>query len=87
MAGPPEAPTALTLLLEGDKEPITITKEKPYERVVGYSAELFYEPEKLKKTVKVKDDMTFGGETYNIVAIDRNEVTVSARSNKKQTHE
>jgi hypothetical protein len=85
VAGPPEAPTSLTLLLEGDKDPITISKEKPFERVMGYSADLSYEPEKIKKTVKVKDDISFGGETYNIVAIDRNEVTVSAKSNKKQT--
>lgn len=85
VTGPPENPTALTLLLEGDKEPVVISKEKPYERVVGYAADLSYEPEKLKRTVKVKDEISFGGETYNIVAIDRNEVTVSAKSNKKQT--
>jgi hypothetical protein len=35
--------------------------------------------------VKVKDELNFGGETYNIVAITANEVVLSAKSNKKQT--
>jgi len=29
--------------------------------------------------------LNFGGETYNMVAITENDVTISAKSNKKQT--
>jgi hypothetical protein len=81
-------PTALKVIIVGvgDKEPVTIEPGKPYERIVGYTADLRYPPEdKLFKDLKVKAEFTIGGETYNIVAITENEVVLSAKSNKKQT--
>jgi hypothetical protein len=84
--GPPENPTDLTILLSKETEPITITPTQPYERVIGYSADLDYPPENLKKkNLRVKDELSFGGETYTVVAITQNEVVLSAKSNKKQT--
>lgn len=84
--GPPEDPKELQVLLPGDKTPVTVTKDKPFERVLGYSADLRHPLEKREwKNLKVKDELTFGGETYNIVAITQNEIVLSAKSNKKQT--
>ena len=79
-------PEAFEILLEGDKEPVRITKQQPYERVIGYAADLGHTVEKREwNDRRVKDELTFGGETYNIVAITANEVVLSAKSNKKQT--
>jgi hypothetical protein len=89
--GPPENPTAVKLTLKKpdgtkEKDPIIVTPQQPYERVIAYSADLSYEPEQLvKKSLRVRDEITFGGETYNVVAITPNEVVLSAKSNKKQT--
>ena len=84
--GEPNDPTALRVTLAGDKEPVTIAPGKPYERIVGYTADLRHPPEdRLFKDMKVKSEFTIGGEVYNIVAITENEVVISARSNKKQT--
>ncbi|MDB6040227.1 MAG: hypothetical protein JWM99_4068 [Verrucomicrobiales bacterium] len=82
--GPPENPTAISILVEGDKEPITLTKGQPYSRVVGYSADFAYPPESVvRKDLHEKDAVTFAQETYNIVAINPNEVVFSAKSNGK----
>jgi hypothetical protein len=82
-------PEALQILLPGEKQPVQISKKQPYERVIGYEADVKHAPagveDKVWKEVRVKDELTFGGETYNIVAITANEVVLSAKSNKKQT--
>lgn len=89
--GPPENPTAVKLTLKPtantkEKDPVIVGPQQPYERIIGYSADLQYEPDNLiKKNLRVHDDITFGGETYNVVAITQNEVVLSAKSNKKQT--
>jgi hypothetical protein len=86
--GPPEDPTGLVLKLKDDFEPILITKDKPYSRVVGYAADLIYPPGKQQinnkragDQVRLEDDP----EVYKIVAITRNEVVISADSTKKRT--
>ena len=84
--GQPESPEAIDLVLEGEREPVTIRPDEGFERVVGYSAD--FRHEKLNRTwakLKVGDEISFGGETYNIVAITEDEAVLSARSNKKQT--
>ena len=79
-------PEALQLSLPGEKEPIRISKQQPYERVIGFTADLKHTVENRDfKELRVKDEVNFGGETYNIVAITANEVVMSAKSNKKQT--
>ena len=84
-------PEALMVLLAGDKEPVRITKQEPHERIIGYTADIVHSVEKSGAekrkwdAVKVKDELNFGGETYNIVAITPTEVVLSAKSNKKQT--
>lgn len=84
--GDPANPGELLVLIDGDKAPVTISKNKPYDRIVGYSADLRYDPEnRTWKNEKKDDEISFAGETYKVVAITRNQVVLSAKSNKKQT--
>ena len=84
--GPAQAPEELVLVMAGDKEPITNSKANPHKRIIAYSADLKYEPENLTwKNLRIKGELSFGGETYNIVAIDKDEVVLSAKSNRKKT--
>jgi hypothetical protein len=86
IVGAPEDPKELEVRLPQDKGTVTVSKEKPFERVLGYSADLRHNVEKREwKNQKVGDELNFGGETYKIVAITQNEVVLSAKSNKKQT--
>jgi hypothetical protein len=88
VAGDTNSPTSLKVLIAGDPadRAVTIAPGKPYERVVGYTADLSYPPaNKQWKNVRVKEELTIGGETYNIVAITPTEVVLSAKSNKKPT--
>lgn len=86
--GPPEAPTSLTLQLP-DRSEVTVSKDKPFSKVIGYSAELFYKPANnwTKKGVRKGDPVVLPGvnESYNVVAIDKDTVVFSAKSNNKQT--
>jgi hypothetical protein len=82
-------PTGLMIKLKEDFEPITVTKEKPYARIEGYSADLVYPPGKNEKLNNKRkgDELKLEGdsERYKIVAITRNEVVLSADSNKRRT--
>ncbi len=76
----------LTVQLMDTGESVTLTKDKPFQRVDGYSADLKYDPE--KKTwqgQRVGANLKFAGDDYIIVAIDQNAVILSARSNQKKT--
>lgn len=87
--GPKDRPTAFQLLLKDEQEPITVTKDKPYTRILGYAAQLKYPPhnQNFSKPFRVKDPLRLTGdtETYKIVAINPNEVTVAADSTQKRT--
>lgn len=83
--GPPAAPTSLDLTLS-DGEPISIGPDKPYKRVEGYATDLYYPPDSRNWTDKrVGDRIPIEREYYNIVAITKNEVVLSAPSGKKTT--
>lgn len=83
--GPEDDPTGFVLELLETGEKVTVTKDKPFERVDGYEADLSYPIEsKTFNNVRVGSPVTFAGETYNIVAINQNEVVMSARSNDKK---
>ncbi len=85
--GPTNEPTALVLKLKDDFEPITVAKDKPYQRVVGYAADMEYPPAKQTLHNKRKGDevkLEQDPERYKIVAITRNEVVLSADSNKRR---
>jgi hypothetical protein len=83
--GPPEAPTALVLQMP-DRSEVTVSKEQPFSKIIGYSADLRYEPSNwTKKGARKGDPILLGNETYNIVAIEKDTVVFSAKSNQKQT--
>lgn len=84
--GPPEDPEELILELTETQEVISITKTKPFQKVEGYAADLRYPPDNLNfANKKVNDVITFGGESYKIIAITENEVRVQAISTEKRT--
>jgi hypothetical protein len=82
--GVPENPDALVLKLTDTGETVTVTKDQPFRRVDGYSADLKYDPENLNvKAQRVGDHLSFAGDDYNIIAIDRNGVILLAQSNQR----
>lgn len=84
--GPPGKPTQLILRLTDSGERVTLSPNKPFRRVDGYAADLNYAPEgKNWQEQRVGDDLKFAGDDYIIVAISRNEVVLSAKSNQKKT--
>ncbi|MBI4662538.1 MAG: hypothetical protein HY735_27305 [Verrucomicrobia bacterium] len=87
--GPPNDPAALHLQLKDDRREIVVSKDKPYTRVVGYAADLMYPPGGNQTFLRrrVKDTLTLKGDTekYKIVAINSNEVVLSADSTQKRT--
>jgi hypothetical protein len=85
ITGAPENPDQLILKLS-DGEAVVVSKDKPFQRVDGYSADLKYDPEALKWLGRrIGADLKFAGDDYNIVAIHQDEVILSAQSNQKRT--
>ena len=83
--GPPDNPDELNLKLIGTGETVTLTKAKPFRRVDGYTADLAYPPDKLTFTgQRVGSPIKFGGEGYNIIGIDQNQVVLSSQINQKR---
>lgn len=84
--GTPEDPSQIIVQLNDTTERAVITKEKPFTRVDGYMADLRYDPEKKSWSDKrVGAVLPFNGEDYKIVAINANEVVLSAPNQKKWT--
>ncbi|HTQ52434.1 MAG TPA: hypothetical protein VMJ12_17135 [Candidatus Acidoferrales bacterium] len=84
--GPPADPTQLILQLTDTGETVSLSKAKPFRRVDAYMADLKYGPEgKTWSGQRVGDDLKFYGDDYIIVAINQNEVVLSAKSNQKKT--
>lgn len=84
--GPPGNPTQLNLRLTDSGERVALSKSKPYRRLDGYMTDLKYGPEgKNWEDQRVGDDLKFAGDDYIIVAINQNEVVLSAKSNQKKT--
>jgi hypothetical protein len=90
--GPAEDPSALVLELNDTSEEATVTKDQPFKREDGYTADLKYEPEKKSwSNVRVgaggpgTPPIIINGEGYIVVAIAKDEVVLSARSNNKKT--
>jgi hypothetical protein len=85
--GKPDDPTELTVLLNdtGDQGVIGKDKDHPFKRVDGYMADLAYPIERKTWTARrVGSTLPFNGEEYNIVAINQNEVVLSASRNQKK---
>ena len=84
--GTPENPTQLILRLTDTGEEAVLSKDKPFQRVDGYMADLKFDPESKKwLNQRVGSSLKFGDDEYIIVAINQNEVVLSAKSNQKKT--
>jgi hypothetical protein len=75
----------LVLILADTGERVTLSKDKPFRRVDGYSADLKYDPEGKKwQAQRIGADLKFNADDYIIVAINQDSVILSARSNQKK---
>ena len=84
--GPVENPTALVLKLVDSGDEVTITRDTPYRRVDGYSADFRYDPErKVFRGRRVNDKVSFGGVDYTVVEVNQNELILMDQSNQKKT--
>lgn len=82
--GPPENPDQLLLKLADSQTPVPVSKAKPFRRVDAYAADLKYDLDKLNATgLRAGDHLTFAGDDYNVIAINKNEVILLAQSNQK----
>ena len=86
IAGETNDPTELVLELADSNEMVTISKDKPYQKVEAYAVDLRYEPDNLTfPNKRVNEVIAFGGESYKIIAITENDVRVEAISTNKRT--
>jgi hypothetical protein len=83
--GDPDNPELVVELLD-TAERASLTKDKPFQRIDAYKADLKYPPENKTFTDRRRDDsLTLGSEDYILVVISPQELIVSARSNAKRT--
>ena len=84
--GDPAEPAALVLKLTDTGDKVTVSKDKPFQRIEAYVADLRYDLEKKNfPGRRVGSTITLGGEDYIVVAVDADEVILSAQSNQKKT--
>ena len=90
--GPPDNPSEVVLELADSGDRVVVTKEQPFRRVDGYTADLKYDPES-RRWLNLRvgagglgtPPITVEGESYIVVAINKHEVVLSAKSNNKKT--
>ena len=83
---PPDYPTNATVILElkDSGARVELSKDRPFQRVDGYMADLRYEPEhKAWTNRRVGSALYFGGDEAQIIAITRTEVVIGAKSSGK----
>jgi hypothetical protein len=84
--GDPANPDELVLKLADTGEPAVVSKDKPFQRLDAYSADLKYDPEGRNfPGRRAGQTILFNGDGYNIVAITADTVILSAQSNQKNT--
>jgi hypothetical protein len=86
--GSPGDPAQLKLILQltDTGERATLSKDKPFRRTDGYSADLKYDLEGKKwQGQRIGADLKFAGDDNIIVAINQDTVILLARSNQKKT--
>ncbi len=87
--GPPDNPTNVVVVLNdtGEEAVLNTDKSNPYRRVDGYTADLKYGPENktfANRRANTPPELKFNGESYDIVAINKKEVVLKAKSNQKK---
>lgn len=86
--GPPEDPVSLEIRFVGSNESAIVSREKPYNRIAGYEADLAHTKLGTKfNNVRTKQPggLRLAGQSYNIVAITEDEVTVESSTRKRWT--
>jgi len=86
--GDPVDPSDLVLKLTDSGDTVTVSKDKPYQRVEAYAADVKYDldrPPKNYTGLRPGSRLSFGGEDYIVVAVDADDVILSAQSNQKKT--
>jgi hypothetical protein len=86
--GDPADPSGLVLKLTDNGDMVTVSKDKPFQRVENYAGDLKYDLEKPVKNfvgLRAGSRLSFGVEDYIVVAVDADEVILSAQSNQKKT--
>ena len=84
----PDDPAQLKLILQltDTGERATLSKDKPFRRTDGYSADLKYDLEGKKwQGQRIGADLKFAGDDNIVVAINQDTVILLARSNQKKT--
>ena len=83
--GPPENPDNLVLKLADTGQTNNVSKDKPFRRVDGYTADLKYDLENRSWSgQRIGNHLRFAGDDYTVVDINSNEVVLSAQSNQKK---
>lgn len=84
--GPKESPTDFVCELVSTREQFVISKTKSFRKTQGYSADLRYEASRQSFNQKrVGDSLNLSGAVYKIVAIEKDELVVSAPNSVRTT--
>jgi hypothetical protein len=77
--GPKEEPTEFVCELLETRQTFSVTKAKPFRKVMGFSADLRYEADRKDLPQKrVDENILLSGVSYKIVAITDDELVISA---------
>lgn len=85
--GAPDNPTSVEFRFQDSTETATVSKEQPFQKVAGYEADLVHDKlgANLKNLrAKQTQPVRLGAQSYNIVAIKKDEVTVQSVASKKR---
>lgn len=88
VSGTPENPTAIEIRFADSTETAVLSADQPFKRIAGYEADLVHEKVGAKfNNVRAKQQggIRLGSQTYNIVAITKDEVTVQSNTQKRWT--
>lgn len=84
--GQADNPSEFILVWIEENREIKLPRDGEHRSVTGYAVDVSYPPENINRVAMRKEDkLTISGETYNIVAITDRDVTLSAKSNGKNT--
>jgi hypothetical protein len=86
--GPTDNPTSVEVRFADSTETATVSKEKPFRRVAGHEADMAHEKLGSRfSNVRAKQPggIRLGAQTYIIVAITKDEVTIQSSTSKRWT--
>ncbi|HAB17433.1 MAG TPA: hypothetical protein DCE44_13405 [Verrucomicrobiales bacterium] len=82
--GPKDSAGEVVIRLREGGESVTLAKEKPFSKVMGYQADLRFESREFAAR-RVDDTLNLMGASYKIVAIGKDEIVVSAPNGTRTT--